>query len=172
MVGWSPGDVAQSPEAKELFSARAGLRRGRGDDGAALVEFAFIAPVLIAVALGIIEFGWMFGQHLDVRHGAREAARLAAVNYRTGGATGSTQSDQIIDTACNRMNFDDNVSMTLSFSTASTTRGSEARIVVTKPVQQITGFYSFILNSVDLRSDVRFQLEQNATWVAKTKGCP
>ncbi len=131
-----------------------------------------MAPVLIAVALGIIEFGWMFGQHLDVRHGAREAARLAAVNYRTSGATGSSQSGQIIDTACTRMNFDENVSMTLSFTTASTARGSEARVVATKPVQQLTGFYSFILDSVDLRSDIRFQLEQNASWVAMTKGCP
>lgn len=48
--------------------------------GASLVEFALIAPFLILLLLGIIEFGYLFGEFNDVRHGAREGARVAAVN--------------------------------------------------------------------------------------------
>ena len=50
------------------------------DRGASLVEFAFIAPMLILLLLGIIEFGYFLAEFNDVRHGAREAARVAAVN--------------------------------------------------------------------------------------------
>jgi Flp pilus assembly protein TadG len=52
----------------------------RSDKGAAVVEFAVLAPLLLLLLLGIIEFGWLFGQLNDVRHGAREGARFAAVN--------------------------------------------------------------------------------------------
>ena len=54
----------------------------RGERGASLVEFALTAPFLILLLLGIIEFGWAFNQNLDVRHGARETARLVDVNRR------------------------------------------------------------------------------------------
>ena len=43
---------------------------------------ALVAPVLILLLLGIVDFGWAFSENLDVRHGAREASRLVAVNYR------------------------------------------------------------------------------------------
>ncbi len=52
----------------------------KSESGASLVEFALITPFLILLLLGIIEFGYLFGEFNDVRHGAREGARLAAVN--------------------------------------------------------------------------------------------
>jgi Flp pilus assembly protein TadG len=55
-----------------------------GDRGASIVEFAIVAPVLFLLLFGIIDFGWAFSQNLDVRHAAREGARLAAVNAGTG----------------------------------------------------------------------------------------
>ena len=63
-------------------------QRGRRprERGAVLVEFAIISPVLALLLFGVIEFGWAFSQNLDVRHGAREAARLAAVEERRTGS--------------------------------------------------------------------------------------
>lgn len=55
-------------------------KRGNRDDGASMVEFALLMPFLIILLLGIIEFGWLMAQNNDVRHGAREGARQAAVN--------------------------------------------------------------------------------------------
>ena len=51
------------------------------EKGAALVDFAIILPLLIVMLFGILEASWAFAQQNDVRHGTREAARLAAVNY-------------------------------------------------------------------------------------------
>src|SRR5688572_1770500 len=72
-------------------------RRARGDEGVALVEFALIAPLFFLLIFGIIEFGWGFYQKIDVRHGAREGARLAAVDF--GGGNVNT----LVAEICGRM---------------------------------------------------------------------
>jgi Flp pilus assembly protein TadG len=46
--------------------------------GQALVEFAFILPVMLILVLGMIEVGRAFVFGVAVQDGAREAARLAA----------------------------------------------------------------------------------------------
>ncbi len=53
--------------------------RRRGDEGASALEFAVVAPVLLLLLFGMIEFGLIFQGQLAVTHAAREGARLAAV---------------------------------------------------------------------------------------------
>ena len=50
------------------------------------MEFAIVVPIFFLLIFGIMEFGWAFFQKLDVRSGANEGARLAAVNYKTSAA--------------------------------------------------------------------------------------
>jgi hypothetical protein len=45
----------------------------------ATVEFALVAPLLFALALGIMEFGWLFRSHMTVHFATREGARYGAV---------------------------------------------------------------------------------------------
>ena len=59
-------------------------RRRRDESGATAVEFALVLPLLFLVLFGIIDFGWAFGQNLDLKHAAREGARLAVVNGSSG----------------------------------------------------------------------------------------
>jgi len=61
------------------LSIRALVRRGRRDDGASAVEFALIAPVIVALLLGIIQFGFVFFEYIQVAHAAREGVRWAAL---------------------------------------------------------------------------------------------
>jgi Flp pilus assembly protein TadG len=56
-----------------------GFRRWRADDGAQLVEFALVLPLLLFVMLGIAEFGFMFQRYEVVTNAAREGARLAVL---------------------------------------------------------------------------------------------
>ncbi|MDH3756048.1 MAG: pilus assembly protein, partial [Acidimicrobiia bacterium] len=56
------------------------VRRFWRERGAAAVEFAIVLPLLVLVIFGTVEFGAAWSQKTDVNHGAREAARLAAVN--------------------------------------------------------------------------------------------
>lgn len=53
------------------------------DGGSATVEFALVAPVLIVLLFGIIEFGTVFKDVLALNQAAREGARAAAVGATT-----------------------------------------------------------------------------------------
>ena len=53
---------------------------GERERGAALVEFALVAILLVTRIMGVIEFGYVYGQFKVIGHGAHEGARLAAVD--------------------------------------------------------------------------------------------
>ncbi len=58
------------------------------NNGAIAIEFAFVAPVLIVLLLGIIQFGYAFFVQINLNNAAREAARELAVGSATvGGAS-------------------------------------------------------------------------------------
>jgi Flp pilus assembly protein TadG len=59
------------------LSFRAHLRR---EDGQALVELAFVLPILVAVMLGIVQFGIIFNNYVTMTDAARAGARKAAVS--------------------------------------------------------------------------------------------
>jgi len=128
--------------------------RCRGENGASLVEFALLAPFLILLLLGIIEFGYLLGEFNDVRHGAREGARIAAVN--TG--------DNVFlhNATCDAMDLTSNV--TVQF-----TDGAGGDIGDTGTVQVIAtpgslsgaGLIEIFLPDT-LASTVEFRLEQDS----------
>jgi Flp pilus assembly protein TadG len=61
------------------------MRRVRQrEEGAAIVEFALVAPLLVLLLFGIIQFGRVFNAKVTYTHAAREAVRVVAV---TGDAT-------------------------------------------------------------------------------------
>jgi len=45
-----------------------------------MVEFALVAPVLIMLLLGIIQFGLLFNNWIEVTNAARDGARKGAVS--------------------------------------------------------------------------------------------
>jgi Flp pilus assembly protein TadG len=53
-------------------------RRGRGEDGAALVELAICATLLIVIAFGIVEFGNAWNRKLQVETAVRAGARVGS----------------------------------------------------------------------------------------------
>lgn len=151
-------------------------RRCRGDGGAALVEFGIVLPLLFLLIFGIIDFGWAFFQQLDVRHGAREGARLAAVNYKTTATpTAADQLTQIVNETCARMDAGDNVSVRFH-RTGSAAVGQPVEVTTSKPIDTLTGFVDFALGGRTTTSNVRIRLEQDATWAnmaaSDLRACP
>jgi len=49
-------------------------------DGVALVEFALVAPLLLVILFGMLDFGRTFNYWIDATHLANEGARWAVVN--------------------------------------------------------------------------------------------
>ncbi|MDQ2649243.1 MAG: pilus assembly protein [Actinomycetota bacterium] len=56
-------------------------KRGRGDDGAALVEFALVSVLLFTLVFGIIHFGYLLSFKQDMTRAAAEGARAGAVAF-------------------------------------------------------------------------------------------
>ena len=54
-------------------------RRGSRERGAAAVEFALVAPILLALVGGIVEFSYTYNLQISVTQAAREAARTMAI---------------------------------------------------------------------------------------------
>ena len=50
------------------------------DQGAAMVEFALVLPILLILLFGIIDFGLYFYNDLQLTQAARDAARYASVH--------------------------------------------------------------------------------------------
>ena len=137
--------------------------------GAALVEMAIILPLFVLMIFGMIEAGWAFAQANDVRHGAREGARLAAVNHgdlATIGAEVCDRMDIVVSSATSvtliavsDVNTDGDP---VAVGSGNGSRNAQARIVVTSTSPGLTGVIAGFTN-VNLTSDIDFRLEQPAT---------
>lgn len=144
--------------------------RNPDDRGASLIEFAILMPFLLLLLMGIIEFSWLFSQNLDVRHGAREGARLVAVNHPVGPVNPAptsrepSQTDQIVTEICNRMDVATDAVITLQ---SSGDVGDAATAQVEATTQSLTGFIDWVLPS-SLSSEVEIRVEQPAGWANTT----
>ncbi len=121
-------------------------------------------PLLVLLILGIVDAGWAFFQNLEVRHGAREAARLAAVDYGTA--------DEIIQATCERMSVPHNsTDFAVALDKTGSNIGDKATVTVSKPDHQsLTGILPFF-NHLNLSTTVEIRIEQPAGWAAITRTC-
>jgi Flp pilus assembly protein TadG len=60
--------------------------RGERDRGAAAVELAFVLPVLLLIAFGMIDFGRLLHARITLTEAAREGARAVALGESTDAA--------------------------------------------------------------------------------------
>jgi Flp pilus assembly protein TadG len=86
-VAVSPAKPIYSLQAQKLKSLTGGGRNKR--QGAAAVEFALIAPLLVTLILGMIEFGRLMMVEQVLTNAAREGCRTAVV---IGGSTSNATS--------------------------------------------------------------------------------
>ena len=153
--------------------SQAGRGRRSGEDGATMVEFALILPMLLLILMGIIEFGWMFTQAMEVRHSAREGARMAAVNYDGENTSGPDQTTVIRDEMCRRMSTDDPSTVDIRLVDNTKSKVGEYGIVaVERSHQTLSNFFPFFPST--LSTEVEFRLERPASWSATVgvKPCP
>lgn len=129
------------------------IRRKRNERGATLVEFAFVAPFLLLLLLGTVELGWALGLNNDVRHGAREAARLAAVS-----------APSLQTSVCGSMDLSSGQTVEYEIISGSGATGSTGSVSVTVPAGSLSGapLISWVVPDT-LNSTVEFRLEQDAS---------
>lgn len=146
---------------------------GHRDRGASLIEFAFVMPFLILLVLGIVEFSYVFATNLDVKHGAREGARITAVNEPTGGnsALGAE--------VCSRMDLAGGAPTSVTWSAVDLDGDSVIEVgdgvqvtVETNELTTLTGFLDWAFSGVtELSSTVEIRIEQEPDWSNGTYTC-
>ena len=144
------------------------LQNGGREKGANLVEFAILAPFLILLLFGIIEFAWVFATNLDVKHGAREGARITAVN------TPDTGNVDLAAEICSRMNIvGSDTATTITWASDGTpTVGEGVTVTVSTPLSTLTGIMDWAFGSVPtLDSTVEMRIEQPPDWSDGTQNC-
>ena len=145
------------------------LLRKRGEKGASLVEFARVAPFLILLLFGIIEFAWVFATNLDVKHGAREGARITAVN------TPDTGNVDLAAEICSRMELvGSNTDTSITWASDTTPAvGEGVTVTVSTPLTTLTGIMDWAFGGVPtLDSTVEIRIEQPPDWSVGTENCP
>lgn len=133
--------------------------------GASLVEFALLAPLLLLLLFGMIEFGWGVAQQIDLRHKGREALRLAVVDGTEADIIGRVCADDIVRAA-------DITTFTRGGGSAI---GDNVTVTLSSNVQEITGFFSWVWGPTpSITSFVEGRVEQLPTnWTSgESLSCP
>ena len=142
--------------------------RSRRDGGAALVEFALIAPVLFLVLFGIIEFGIALNDYQSIRHGVRDGARQAAVQQygsATTGCTSATAPDSVKKVIClteDRIGLGPDVRVRVEYTKAAGSGGDYGSIAVCaqRNVNPFTGAIPAI-DGISLKSSIEMRMEDD-----------
>jgi hypothetical protein len=92
--------IADEAQVRVTKQHQRAVRSDRvGQDGAVLVEFALVLPILLILLLGIVEFGRVFNYWIDETHLANVAARWAAVDKNPGDSEGESLQQWILSQA-------------------------------------------------------------------------
>lgn len=73
-----------------MSSNRSLFQRFRRDEGAAIVEFALLLPILLSILFGIIDFGRALNAQIALQHAVHEGARVLAITQDEVEATTRT----------------------------------------------------------------------------------
>ncbi|MFD3443664.1 TadE/TadG family type IV pilus assembly protein [Microbacteriaceae bacterium 4G12] len=110
------------------------MRRMRSERGAVAVEFALVLPLLVAMLLGIMEFGLMYNGQVSVTNAARETARTMVVTNDPAAARNAARA------ATPGLN-PGLTNAEIRITPATCTPGATARITISHPFGSITKFF-------------------------------
>lgn len=100
--------------------------------GAVAVEFALLAPILIMLLLGIMEFGRAYNVQVSLTNAAREGARSMAINNsQTSALTAAKNAATQLSPALTDGN--------ITFSAANCAVGSQMTVTITYSLSTMTG---------------------------------
>jgi Flp pilus assembly protein TadG len=113
-------------------------QRLRDQRGASAVEFALIAPVLILLAFGIVEFGRAFQVQATLSAAAREGVRLMALQNNPATARARAES---VATGLNPVLTDTQITFTPAACPATYTPGATVTMTIRYREPFLTGAF-------------------------------
>lgn len=122
----------------------------KNKSGQALVEFTIILPIILALILGMIEFGWVLNGKITLTSAAREGARVA-ITYED-----ADQAYDAVDAAVQRSvegSALEDVEAEVNFDEVT----RSAIVNVTSTISPIIGFY--FSEDIDLEAKAEMRIE-------------
>lgn len=153
-------------------------QRLTGDDGASIVEFAFVLPILALLLFGIIDFGSIFSDYHSLRSGVRDGTRDAVVlNWGTTascpGQTGTSPASNIICRVKEKTGLGNGVKVGI-WAPGGWQVGATLRVCGQYPMNSTSGLTSPFINGKAVTAKVEFRIEQplpaNTTFTAVQEG--
>jgi Flp pilus assembly protein TadG len=126
------------------------LKFKRNTEGQSLVEFALVLPFLLALILGMVEFGWILNGKITLTSAAREGARTAIIYETEDDAKDAVESAVSKSAESSSLIID---SVTTDFN--DTTR--RAVINVTAHIKPIVGLYFHGNVTVTAKAEMRIE---------------
>ncbi len=124
------------------------------EKGQSMVEFALILPFLLLILCGIIDYGWLFYNQLNVNNACREAARFAVVNSGASDLTDSVNNKV-------KASLGDGCSVTLTFTDPSDKTNGDVKVTVDSDMPILTPVLGTINGSMTkkITSDIIMKVE-------------
>lgn len=84
-------------------------RKNSNQSGAALIEFALVLPILLAFAVGVIYYGYIFMLDAALTHAAKQGAQVAVnidpVDYSSSGEYQAAVRSQVTTSVANSLSW-------------------------------------------------------------------
>ena len=121
--------------------------------GQALVEMAFVMPIILLIIMGMVEFGRIFNSYLILTNASREGARIAVV----GGT--DTDINNSVTASTNTLRQED-MMIDISPAKESRTRGAQVTVTVHYNIEMICPIISGIVpNPFPINSSTVMRME-------------
>ncbi len=143
------------------------LNRVGSEDGASLVEFALVLPILALILFAMLDFGKAFNYWIDETHLANTGARWAVVNKNPGAADGLSL-QQYVKSLGDTSELRSGMTVCVEFPAGTSEVGDPVRLVVTYPYNWMP-FLELPIGTSNIRSTATMRLE--AEPAAYAAGC-
>ncbi|UMZ75036.1 TadE/TadG family type IV pilus assembly protein [Natranaerofaba carboxydovora] len=135
----------------------------RKDDGQALVELAFVLPILLLLVFGIIEFGNIYFAHLTLNNASREGARAGALRATQHGVDLEAEVNEVIQNRIPSLDSDNLSVFVWPNSEEELIRGNDLKVELEYNRRLLTPLFGMILDDgagyYQLRTETTMRIE-------------
>lgn len=129
-------------------------RRGRARHGLAVVEFAAVAPLLLVVTLGMIEYGRLVQVQQVLTNASREGARLAAT-----GSVSASQVQAVVDSYLATAGINGETTTVSPSSPTSAGAGDPVTVSVSIPFSSVHWYPPVLITGMTMNANATMRAE-------------
>jgi hypothetical protein len=123
--------------------------RAADDRAASTVELAIIAPILVLMFVGIVDFGAVYSDQIELRQGGREGARQLVQGNIGPEACGDVE-ERMICLVKDRSGLDDgSTRVGIRFENDEFKEDDWVAVCLARPARSLTGFFGFLLDGAE-----------------------